>query len=73
MKEFMTDEDVEIEIERLSESEAVKLAKKEQAYKNRRRQYMYTLRWYEKRGNELMKQGKSFEDFCDYESGEEDY
>ncbi len=61
--ETMTDDEVEREIERLKESKAVKIAKKEQQYKYRRRQYMYTLRWYEKRGKELLMQGKTLSDF----------
>lgn len=55
-KEF-TDEQVEIEIERLLNSEAVKLAKVEMRLKYRRRQYMYQLRHFEKRGEELIAQG----------------
>lgn len=62
-KDLMTDADVELEIERLKESEAVKLAQKERQFKYRRRQYMYTLRWYEKRGKELIAQGVKPEDF----------
>ncbi len=62
-KDMMTDSDVEMEIERLKESEAVKLAQKERQFKYRRRQYLYTLRWYEKRGNELIAQGKTMADF----------
>lgn len=62
-KDFMTDSDVELEIERLKESEAVKLAQKERQFKYRRRQYMYTLRWYEKRGKELQALGVKMEDF----------
>ena len=61
-KEVLTDAQVEIEIERLSESPAVHLAKQEQRIKYRRRQYMYTLRSYEKRGLELMKLGVTYED-----------
>ena len=56
-KDFLTDEQVEIEIARLLNSDAVKLAKKETRIKLRRRQYMYGLRVMEKRGNELAKQG----------------
>lgn len=56
-KDLMTEADVELEIERLKESAAVKLAQKERRYKYRRQQYLYTLRWYEKRGKELMAQG----------------
>lgn len=57
MKDFMTDAQVEREIERLWNSDAVKLAKKEQQIKYKRRQYMYTLRSLEKRGMKLMEQG----------------
>ena len=64
-KELMTDAEVEIEIERLKESDAVKLAQKERQYLYRRRQYMYTLRWYEKRGKELMAVGVTEKDFAD--------
>ncbi len=55
-KQF-TDEEVEIEINRLRNSEAVKLAKKEQQIKNRRRQYMWTLQYMEKRGKQLQQMG----------------
>lgn len=41
MKDFLTDQGVEVEIERLRESPYVKLAKKEEALRYRRRQYMY--------------------------------
>lgn len=56
-KDFYTDEQVEMEIERLLDSDDVKLAKKEAAIKNRRRQYMYQLRTMEKRGQQLAKNG----------------
>ena len=56
-KDFLTDEQVEMEISRLLNSDAVKLAKKETRIKLRRRQYMYGLRTMEKRGKELAKQG----------------
>lgn len=56
-KDILTDEQVEQEIERLTESESVKLARLEQRIKNKRRQYMYQLRWYEKRGEQLLKDG----------------
>ena len=59
----MTDLEVEQEIERLLESDAVKLAKAEKQMLYKRRQYMYTLRWMEKRGKELLAQGKTVEDF----------
>ena len=58
---FMTDEQVEIEIARLQASDAVKLAKKEQNIKYRRRQQMYQLRLMEKRGKELISKGITME------------
>ncbi len=56
-KEILTDEQVEIEIERLLNSDDVKLAKKETRIKLRRRQYMYSLRTMEKRGKQLAEEG----------------
>lgn len=56
-KDFLTDEQVELEIARLLDSEEVQLAKKEIRIKYKRRQYMYQLRNMEKRGKELSKQG----------------
>lgn len=56
-KKAWTDEQVEEEIARLLKSDDVKLAKKENAIKNRRRQYMYSLRWMENRGKELSESG----------------
>lgn len=70
-KDLMTDEEVEIEISRLKKSEAVKLAQKERQYKYRRRQYMYTLRWYERRGRELMAQGVTEDSFTETEEMED--
>lgn len=60
-REFLTDEEVEAEIERLTKSEAVKLARREQRIKYRRRQQLYTLRAYEKRGKQLMAEGVTME------------
>lgn len=60
-KEILTDEQVVREIERLTTSEAVRLARAEQRIKYRRRQYLYTLRHLEKRGFELMAQGMTAE------------
>lgn len=56
-KEFLTDEMVEEEIERLQSSPLVKLARKEERIRNARRQYMYTLRMYEKKGKSLEADG----------------
>lgn len=60
-KDFMTDEQVEMEISRLLRSDAVKLAKKEINIKNKRRQYMYQLRSMEKRGKQLKADGITLE------------
>ena len=60
-REFLTDEQVEAEIERLTKSEAVKLARREQRIKYRRRQQLYTLRAFEKRGKQLMAEGVTME------------
>lgn len=57
----LTDEQVEFEIERLKQSEFVKLAKKEEQIRYRRRQYLYCLRQYEKKGKELAAAGMTIE------------
>ena len=54
---FLTDEMVEQEIARLTESPYVKLARAEQRIKYRRRQYLYQLRDLEKRGKKLDSEG----------------
>ena len=64
-KDFLTDEEVEFEIERLLHSEEVQLAKKEIRIKYKRRQYMYQLRNMEKRGKELTKQGVTLDNIED--------
>lgn len=58
----MTDEMVEEEILRLQTSPYVKLARREEAIRNRRRQYMYQLRMYEKKGKQLEAQGITLEE-----------
>ena len=61
-KEFgLTDEQVEAEIARLMESPLVKLAKKDETIRYRRRQYLYKLRSYEKKGKELAEAGITVE------------
>lgn len=52
---------VEAEIARLLQSDAVKLAKREERIRYRRKQYMYQLRSYEKRGKQLMAEGVTME------------
>lgn len=54
---FLTDEQVEAEIERLNASEAVALARREARLKYRRRQYLYQLRDLEKKGTALLEAG----------------
>lgn len=56
-REFLTDEQVEKEIERLLDSPLVRLAKKEERIRMRRRQYLYSLRVYERKGRELTEAG----------------
>lgn len=70
-KDFLTDEQVEQEIERLTHSEDVALAKKEIRIKYKRRQYMYQLRTMEKRGKELARQGYTYENIEQKMFGEE--
>ena len=60
-KEFLTDEAVEKEIERLKNSDAVKLARRELRLKYKRRQALYQLRSLEKRGKELAAAGITIE------------
>ena len=61
-REILTDEMVEEEILRLQSSPHVKLARREEAIRNRRRQYMYTLRMYEKKGKQLEAEGITLEE-----------
>ena len=60
-KKFLTDEQVEREIERLTNSPDVKLARTEQRLQYRKRQYLYTLRNLEKKGKELRNAGITVE------------
>lgn len=57
----LTDAQVEREIEKLKNSPLVKLAKKEERIRNKRRQYLSMLKWYEKKGRELKNQGYTME------------
>lgn len=52
-KDIMTDESFKAEMERLKSSENVKLAQNEIRLKNKQKQYLYQLRWLEKRGKQL--------------------
>ena len=54
---FLTDEEVEKEIERLSGSELVALVRREARLKYKRRQILYNLRDLEKKGKALVEAG----------------
>lgn len=60
-RDILTDEQVELEIERLRASEHVALARKEMRLKYQRRQKLYSLRALEKRGKELEASGITME------------
>lgn len=72
-EKWLTDEEVEVEIEKLKQSEAVKLARKQQRLMYRRRQTLYSLRDLEKKGKALMAAGITSE-MLDvmYSEGEDD-
>lgn len=57
----LTDEEVEQEIAELQNSPYVKLAKKEQRIRYRRRQFLYGLRDLEKKGRALANTGVTLE------------
>lgn len=71
MKPFLTDEQVEAEIERLRKDPNVALARKEERIRYRRRQLLYQLRNYEKKGKALAAAGITLE-FLD-DMGMEEY
>lgn len=48
---------IDAEIERLKQTDEVKIAQKYQRLVNRKRKYMADLRWLEKRGKQLMDEG----------------
>lgn len=60
-KAFLSDEQVEIEIERLRQSPMVALARKEQRIRYKRRQFLYQLRDLEKKGKALAAAGITME------------
>lgn len=60
-KEYIPDEMVDEEILRLQNSPLVRLARREENIRNRKRQYMYQLRMYEKKGKALEAQGVTLE------------
>lgn len=64
-KNWLTDEQVEQEIEELLGNEYVKLAKAEIRLRYRRRQYLYGLRNMEKKGKELAEAGYTLENIAE--------
>ena len=73
MKEFLTDAQVELEIEKLNASEAVALARREARLRFKRRQYLYNLRDLEKKGKALLAAGITREVLdAMYQNGNED-
>jgi hypothetical protein len=60
-KDWLSDEQVEMEIDRLRTSPMVQLARKELRIKYKRRQALYQLRNLEKRGLELTEQGITYD------------
>lgn len=60
-KNVLTDEEVELEIERLTNSEYVQLARAVERFKYKRRQYLYCLRNLEAKGKKLAEQGISYD------------
>lgn len=56
-RKYTPEELIDAEIERLKQTDAVKLAQKEQRLINRKRKYLADLRWLEKRGKQLMADG----------------
>lgn len=70
MARELTDAQVEMEIVRLNASEEVRLARQEQKIKFKRRQYLYQLRWMEKRGEQLMNEGITMENIEEMLFGE---
>lgn len=56
-KEYIPDEMLDEEILRLQNSPHVKLARREENIRNRKRNYMYQLRMYDKKGKALEAQG----------------
>lgn len=69
---FLTDEEVEQEIERLLNSPLVKLGKKEERIRYRRRQYLSKLKGYEKKGKELADSGITMKILDAMDTGDRD-
>ena len=61
MSKGLTDRQIEEEIKKLEQSSYVKLARKEERIRNRRRQRLYILRSLEKKGKKLAAEGITME------------
>lgn len=61
LKNFINDEQIEDEILRLADSDAVKLAQAEHAINNKRKQLICELLALEKRGEQLLSEGYTLE------------
>ena len=72
-KDWLTDEQVEQEIESLRTSPMVQLARKEEHLKYKRRQALYQLRNLEKRGCKLAQQGITMDNIEIMLYGNEDF
>ena len=72
-RQKMTDEMVEEEILRLQQSPYVKLGRQEEAIRNRRRQYRYQLRMYEKKGRQLEAEGITLDMLANMDYEMEEY
>lgn len=70
-KGFLSDDQVEQEIERLTKSPQVALARREQRLRYKRRQYLYQLRDLEKKGRALEKAGITMDVLNGMFNGEE--
>ena len=57
MATILTDDSFKAEVERLKASPNVKLAQREINLRNKRKKYLYQLRWLEKHGKQLAAQG----------------
>jgi hypothetical protein len=57
----MTEEAYKAEVARLKANEHVKLAQREINLRNKRKKYLYQLRWLEKHGKELAAKGYTLE------------
>ena len=60
-KDILTDEQVALEVERLKDSEYVRLAQKEIRLKYKQRKWLYQLRYLERRGKQLEAEGMTLE------------